>query len=528
MLKQGYGYTEQALNAETGVASLNYRGQLAIARHLKWRDNDNAPHKCVFMAQFRLLRHIEEAVPKQILQSEFDAVLQTVTRFPDGGSVEQINGALEFKLPRRTLQRRLALLVEQKRLTVEGRGRGSRYKTLPRDVVIDVPTGRLTLNAHAPQVEIYIPISSAGTAIKHAVCEPIQNRRPVGYNRAFLDAYRPNETYYLAPETRQRLFELGCSPEGERPAGTYARQIFSRLLIDLSWNSSRLEGNTYSLLETERLLELGETAEGKNAQEAQMILNHKAAIELLVEQASDVGFNRYTILNLHALLSDNLLGDPQACGRLRAIPVGITRSAYHPLEVPQLIDECFQQILDTAVAIADPFEQAFFAMVQLPYLQPFEDVNKRVSRLAANLPLIRQNLSPLSFVDVPKQAYLDGIQGVYELNRVELLRDVFVWAYERSCARYSAVRRSLGEPDPFRLHYRALVAETIAEVVRGRMDKKIAGAFIKQLAAAKVTRGDQARFIEVVETEIMSLHEGNIARYRLRPVQYHTWRETWR
>jgi Fic family protein len=158
------------------------------------------------------------------------------------------------------------------------------------------------------------------------------------------------------------------------------RQIFSRLLIDLSWNSSRLEGNTYSLLETERLLELGEAAEGKDALEAQMILNHKAAIELLVEQATEVGFNRYTILNLHALLSDNLLADPQACGRLRAIVVGIGRTVYHPLEVPQLIDEFFQQLLDTAAAIADPFEQAFFAMAHLAYLRPFEDVNKRVSR----------------------------------------------------------------------------------------------------------------------------------------------------
>ena len=480
------------------------------------------------MVQYYYRAITRDRVPKQILPDEFEAVLQAVTRFPDGGSAEHISGVLENKLPRRTLQRRLAFLVEQKRLIVEGRGRGSRYRVTSGDVVIEVPTGSLTLKANAPHVEIYIPISRAGMAIKHAVRAPIQNRRPVGYNRVFLDEYRPNETYYLSPETRQRLLELGRSPEGERPAGTYARQIFSRLLIDLSWNSSRLEGNTYSLLETERLLELGETAEGKNAQEAQMILNHKAAIELLVEQASEVAFNRYTILNLHALLSDNLLGDPRACGRLRVIPVGITKSTYHPLEVPQLIDECFQQILDTAAAIADPFEQAFFAMIQLPYLQPFEDVNKRVSRLAANLPLIRENLSPLSFVDVPKQAYLDGIQGVYELNRVELLSDVFVWAYERSCARYSAVRRSLGEPDPFRLHYRALVAETIAEVVRGCMNKKIAGAFIQRVAAEKVIQADQARFVEVVETEIMSLHEGNIARYHLRPFQYNTWRETWR
>ena len=80
----------------------------------------------------------------------------------------------------------------------------------------------------------------------------------------------------------------------------------------------------------------------------------------------------------------------------------IEGSVFHPLEVPQLVAECFDRILATAAAIADPFEQAFFAMVQLPCLQPFDDVNKRVSRLAANIPLIKENLSPLSFEDVPR------------------------------------------------------------------------------------------------------------------------------
>ncbi|OGA47662.1 MAG: cell filamentation protein Fic [Betaproteobacteria bacterium RIFCSPLOWO2_12_FULL_62_58] len=467
-------------------------------------------------------------MPKLVPPRELDAVLRAVAGFPEGVSIEDVKSTLGIELPRRTLQRRLAQLVEQKRLIVTGRGRGSRYTISPTGVEVHVPPGEITIKGYPPRVEIYIPISPEGEVIKQAVREPIQNRRPVGYNRAFLDAYRPNDTFYLAQEIRQRLLDLGCSPGAERPAGTYARQIFSRLLIDLSWNSSRLEGNTYSLLETERLLELGETTEGKDAQEAQMILNHKAAIELLVEQAAEVSFNRYTILNLHALLSDNLLTDPQACGRLRAIPVGIDGTVYYPLEVPQLIDECFRQILDTASAIQDPFEQAFFAMVHLPYLQPFEDVNKRVSRLAANLPFIRQNLCPLSFVDVPERAYVDGILGVYELNRIELLRDVFVWAYERSCARYSAVRRSLGDPDPFRLRYRTLVAHIVAEVVRGGMNKKNAAAFIKRRAAEDVSQEDRARFIEVVETEVMGLHEGNIARYRLRPSEYQTWRATWR
>jgi hypothetical protein len=465
-------------------------------------------------------------MPKRIPEQELNAILAAVAAHPQGVRVNAIREGLPQELPPRTLQRRLALLVEQQRLIAEGRGKGRRYR-VPATIVA---TGSPTLPGlrAAGQAELYVPVSPEGRDVKQAVRAPIQNRQPIGYQRDFLDDYRPNVTYYLPAETRQRLLEMGRPPDGERPAGTYARTIYSRLLIELSWNSSRLEGNTYSLLETERLLELGEAAEGKDALEAQMILNHKAAIEMLIDQADEIGFNRYTILNLHALLADNLLADPQAGGRLRRIPVGIDGTLYHPLEVPQLIEECFETILDTAAAIVDPFEQAFFALVHLAYLQCFEDVNKRVSRLAANIPLIRGNLCPLSFVDVPERAYIDGVLGIYELNRSELLRDVFVWAYERSSARYSAVRQSLGEPDPFRMRYRVLVAELVATVVREGMEKKGATALVRQRAAEQVPPEDQARFLEVAETEIMSLHEGNIARYRLRPVEYEAWRKGWR
>ena len=105
--------------------------------------------------------------------------------------------------------------------------------------------------------------------------------------------------------------------------------------------------------------------------------------------------------------------------------MGIEGSVFHPLEVPQLIEECFDEILAKASLIGDPFEQALFALVQIPYLQPFDDVNKRVSRVAANIPLIRANLAPLSFEEVPRELYTEAILGVYELKRTELLRDLF-------------------------------------------------------------------------------------------------------
>lgn len=447
--------------------------------------------------------------------AQIDLILEIVGRFPGGASVEEILIGLDPPPPpRRTLQHRLASLVKSGHLVAEGRTRGRRFRLPP---VVNV--------AAAERIENGLPLSAVAKSIYLAVSRPIQERVYVSYSREFLDRYRPNETQYLSESLKTKLFELGKT-DGVRPAGTYARQIYSRLLIDLSWNSSRLEGNTYSLLETERLLELGEAAEGKDRRETQMILNHKSAIEFLLESAVDVGINRYTILNIHALLADDLLQD-QFCGALRQISVGIGGSVYLPLAIPQLISECFQQIIDTANAIENPLEQAFFLMVHLPYLQPFEDVNKRVSRLAANLPLMRENLCPLSFVDVPEQVYINGLLGVYELNQIELLAEVFAWAYERSCLRYSAVRKTLGDPDPFRIRYRTLRKETVADVVRGKMDKKSATAFIRKQAKTIIPDIDQMKFIEVVETELMSLHEGNISRYGLKPSEVEKWRHGW-
>ena len=454
-----------------------------------------------------------------VLSSTHEAVLKAVAQSAAGANIEQIEAQLPQPPTRRTLQRWLNALVGQGRLRKEGQARSTRYL---------LPVQAAPEAADAAPGDVFFPLSDEARAIDIAVRQPVQHRTPVGYRRSFLDSYRPNTTFYLHAALRAELQALGQVAAHNEPAAPYARSIANRLFIDLSWNSSRLEGNTYSLLETERLLSAGDAAEGKGALEAQMILNHKAAIEFLMDCTPDMGFNRYTLLNLHALLSDNLLPDPTASGRLRRVAVGIGQAVFLPLEGPQLIAECFAQVLDTAAAIQDPLEQAFFAMVHLPYLQPFEDVNKRVSRLAANIPLIQHNLCPLSFVDVPPAAYISAMLGVYELNRIELLRDVFAWAYKRSCARYSAVRQSLGEPDPFRLRYRALIFDTVAEVVRAAMNKQRAIAFVARQARQHLPPADQHRFVEVTETELMSLHEGNMARYRLRPSEFEAWRQGWR
>lgn len=467
-------------------------------------------------------------MPARIPEESLAAIEQAVAKRPEGASFSDIAEALPKRLADRTLQYRLKYLVDKGRLSKKGEGRRWTRYHLP------APAARTTAEEKPAAVptaaekmeEAAVPLSVAGKDIRAYLNQPLNARKPVGYDRKFLDSYRPNETFYLTKEQRAHLAQVGKPNFDNQAAGTYAKQILNRLLIDLSWNSSRLEGNTYSLLDTTRLIELGEAAEGRDRLEAQMIVNHKEAIEFLVNDAEAIGFNRYTVLNLHGILAQNLLPDANAPGRLRRMGVGIGKSTFHPLELPQLIEECFNQLLDTAAAIQDPFEQALFAMVQLPYLQPFDDVNKRVSRLSANIPFIKRNLSPLSFIDVPRALYLDAILAVYELTKVDLLRDVFIWAYERSAVRYAAVRQSLGEPDPFRFRHRAALRQIVGEVVRSRMDKKEAAAYIAGWVH-KSGIPEAERFRDMAESELVGLHEGNFARYQIRPSEFEIWQKVW-
>lgn len=481
------------------------------------------------MAQYKLratlfgaiiiVRH-KSPMPKIVLTEELNAVLAAVARHAEGIGIEALSIALPA-VPRRTLQRRLAALVESGRLEVVGQRRSARYLAATPPVQEVRPTALDAGTMGTPIIEGYVPLSPEGSEVRALVRRPRAERTPVGYRRAFLDQYDPNITAYLPQAMRDRLHALGKSPVGGQAAGTYARHILHRLLVDLSWASSRLEGNTYTRLDTQNLLDFGMAAEGKDQLEAQMILNHKAAIEMIVENAEEVGFNAYTFCNLHALLSDNLLPDPGASGRIRRVPVDISGTVYQPLAIPQQLEECFHLILRKADAIRDPFEQALFIMVHIPYLQPFEDVNKRVSRLGANIPLIRNNLAPLSFVDVPENAYVEALLGVYELNRLELLRDVFAWAYERSCQRYTVLKDALPEPDPLRLRYRAELREVVGKMVREA--RPIRPEPIRELSAPLVAEADLRNFVALVANELHHLHEGNLARHSLRLSEFRRW-----
>ncbi|MCP9496766.1 MAG: Fic family protein [Pyrinomonadaceae bacterium MAG19_C2-C3] len=470
-------------------------------------------------------------MPKLPASEINERVMTVLGEQAEAAGINLLLRLLNGGVSRRTLQRRLSSLVAAGRLLTVGEGRAVRYRLLSPNLE-NKHTRESEKIREDETNEFEIPLSTSAAQVRASVRQPLGLRVPAGYRGKFLDAYRPNKTPYLTPEIIKHLHRIGRTTIAERPAGTYARHILNRLLIDLSWASSRLEGNTYSLLETKRLIESGEAAHGRAATETQMILNHKAAIEFLVDAVSNVSethqtsaFDARTVRNLHALLSDNLLPDSAASGRLRRIGVGIHGSVYQPLEMPQLIEERFEQIVETAAAIREPFEQSFFSMVHLPYLQPFEDVNKRVSRLAANIPLFEQNLCPLSFIDVPERTYIEGLLGVYELNRIELLRDVFVWAYERSCQRYVAVRQSLGEPDAFRLRFREQLIAVVSDIVR-RAAAPTPQEVARTTTAETVPPEHLDHFVRLAVDELHKLHEGNFARFRLRPSEYEAWRKT--
>jgi hypothetical protein len=442
-------------------------------------------------------------------------LLNSINSSANGMSMSELM-AMYPDIARRSAQRQVAKLVEHGQIISQGEGRARRYFGVDTPQEVDVQENK------PDDFPTFIPVSADSQDILSYLNQPLEARHPVGYQRDLLDSYEPNKTGYLSESLRRQLHKMGKTTNSDAPAGTYSRAILNRLLIDLSWASSHLEGNTYSRLDTRELIEHGKSAEGKATIETQMILNHKLAIELLVESIDTAEFNRYTLMNIHSALAENLLPNPADEGRIRQHAVDIGQSVYRPLSVSVQIEDALDVLLNKASQINDAFEQSFFMMVHLPYLQPFADINKRTSRLAANLPLFRANLCPLTFLDVPEQAYSRATLGVYEMGRVELLRDLYVWAYERSTQEYLAIKQDLAEPDPLRLIWRNFIKQTIYLVVMN--PDKDPFTLIQQSVKAEVPATEQKDLQALIIEELKRLHEGVLARYGLRPSEYTAWK----
>lgn len=413
------------------------------------------------------------------------ALLDYIAAHPGAGR-EDIRRHVAPEVSPPTIWRALKRLVDEDKLEVSGKGRATGY-------------------------------SLAGAAVVRAYLQtPYNRRRPTTYNKEFLDRYIPNKSFYLGAADRARLHEAGRPEPQPLPAGTYARRILERLLVDLSWASSRMEGNTYNILETERLIRFGQEAAGKDRKEAVMILNHKEAIQYVVDNLDEITISRPDLFGIHALLADGLLADPAMAGRVRRMAVGISYSSYRPLTDQFAIEEEFDILVHKAAAIADPFEQSFFLLVHIPYLQAFEDVNKRTSRIAANIPMLKADLAPMSFLTMNDADYIDGLIGIYELNNVALLRDVYIEAYLASAENYRVLRAELESPEKAALAYRDFVREAVRRSVLEWKSFR-PDAIMAMATEAGVPEADREQVVNYIGHEFRGLHEGNVIRYRLRP-----------
>lgn len=384
------------------------------------------------------------------------------------------------------VKRRLGALVAAGVVARAGQARSTRYalvRTLP-------PTDT---------------VASVSLSLRERLNQPLAMREPVTYRREFLEGYVPNETRLL-PEPLALELAHAARMAGQQPAGTYARQVLEPLLIDLSWSSSRLEGNRYSLLATEELFRRGTTP---GDADAVMLLNHKRAIEFLVDAVPEYGLTSALLRNLHALLLQDLLADADSLGTIRRKVVQISDTVYVPTQVPLLLEEMFDLMLDKAQRIKNPVEAAFFLWVHLAYLQPFEDGNKRTSRLAANVPLMLYNCAPLSFNEVAPLDYAQAMVGVYEFQDVSLAVELFAATYRRSLKKYTVLRQSMGAPDPMRLRYRETLSDVIQLIVRDRRP------MVEALAVSGLGEDTAPGFRALLEEELRKLAAHNCARYRL-------------
>ena len=451
------------------------------------------------------------------MQTQSEEIIWIINQFPSGTTCETLLELLRIPPSKRSLQRHLKKLLDDNKIKKQGIGRSTKYVTVT------------PIDAEAPEItskdsyDHFIPLSEEAKEIQAYIRQPIGIRKSVSFTPTLIADYEPGKTFYLNRTTRKRLKQISETGFDALPAGTFARSIRERFLNDLSWASSRLKDNAYSRLDVQRLITQGQMATSKRVTDAQMILNHKRALEFLLDDSEHVGFNRYTFLNLHGTLSENLISDPAASGRLRFRDVEMIHSKYQPTNVPQLIEVMFDVILSKAEEIPDPFEQALFIMAQIPYLQPFEEGNQRVARLGANVSLIRQNLCPLTFVDLPRDAFREAVLGVIELSRIELLRDIFIWSYERSAGQYIRTRGGLVQPDPIRLKYRKELHEILRFVV---CKKKIpATPTLEEYAKSHIETADQTTFVETAIDDLTLMHEGVIARYQIRPSEFEQWRQ---
>ncbi len=365
----------------------------------------------------------------------------------------------------------------------------------------------------------------------HAYFELPPTERPAkGYDFSLLDRYEPNGEGFF---TKQELALLARNSEFViEDASTYLKNLYLKLVVDLSYASSKFEGNTYTYADTQALIELGEPASGKTEEETIMVLNHRNCVSYLFDNIDSFELTPTTIKEFHSLLSIDLI-QRRYVGVTRDVVVGIGGSSYTPLDNRFQLEEELLRILNLAGQIENPFEQSLFLLVFLSYLQLFWDVNKRTARLTANIPLLKNHLFPLSFITMKKSDYIRGLLTFYELHRIEPLKQAYIEGYLKSIDRYKdkadIIRTSARET----LIFRSAIRTGVHRYVRGYPTLSVRD-IVAELADAKTISDhdneylnkagiDKVKFlVREIQDAIDSLNSTNCIAYG---VSRDEWRE---
>jgi Fic family protein len=337
------------------------------------------------------------------LKEQDQAILHYLRENP-GISSKEIHEGLDIPLSYATVKRALQALVSEQFVRTTGKGKGTRY-------------------ALSPAYFVLAPIT-----IESYFQQEIDERNIRGaFNLQLIDHVLPDIELFTQEENRflsslQHTFRSNT----EELSPSEFNKEFERLAIDLSWKSSQIEGNTYSLLETERLLKEQETASGKTKDEATMLLNHKEALDFILNHQDFVKpLTIARIEDLHSILIKEL-----KVGRnIRKRRVGISGTNYKPLDNEFQIREALQAMCDLVNGKTNVFEKALLVLVLISYIQPFEDGNKRTARIISNAILMNEGYCPLSFRTVDSIDYKKAMLVFYEQNNIQPFKRIFLDQY---------------------------------------------------------------------------------------------------
>lgn len=337
-------------------------------------------------------------------------ILDFITQNPLSSS-KQIDDGLENAFGYATIKRTLQDLVAENFITISGKGKSTKYEVSQ--------TYELIRNI---SVEEYfqkeIDERKIQDQFNHSLIKNVLSKASI-----FTEA----ELNHLTKLQNQYKENISKLTESE-----YKKEL-ERLAIDLSWKSSQIEGNTYSLLETERLLKDKEAASGKTKDEATMLLNHKAALDFIIDHPTYVKrLSLSGIEDIHSLLANDLYIDRN----IRKRKVGISGTNYKPLDNEFQIKEALEDLCSLVNKEENVFAKALFVLILISYIQAFADGNKRTARIISNAILMNNNYCPISFRTVDSIDYKKALLIFYEQNNISAFKKIFIDQFEFAVKTY--------------------------------------------------------------------------------------------